>query len=77
MQKGAAIHEAVALYISKVIEHKQHPEQAYKSCSGILNLVRKVGNERLTGACRRADSYGVYNFPIIGRNTGQKIRYAR
>ena len=65
IQKGAAIHEAVAMYISKVIEHKQHPEQAYKSCSGILNLVRKVGGERLTGACRRADSYGVYNFPII------------
>ena len=65
MQKGAAIHEDVATYISKVIEHKQHPEQAYKSCSGILNLVRKVGSERLTGACRRADSYGIYNFPII------------
>lgn len=61
----AAIHEEVAIYISKVIEHKQHPEQAYKSCSGILSLVRKVGGERLTGACRRADSYGIYNFPII------------
>jgi hypothetical protein len=48
-----------------VMEHKQHPEQAYKSCSGILSIVRKVGNERMTNACRRAHSYGVYNYPII------------
>jgi transposase len=73
MQKAAAIHEDVAIYVSKVIDHKQHPEQAYKSCSGILNLVRKVGNERLTGACRRADSYGIYNFPIIVEILAKKL----
>ena len=48
-----------------VIEHKQHPEQAYKSCSGILSLARKVGNEWLRGACKRAASYSIYNYPII------------
>ena len=63
--EASAIHEDVALYITQVIEHKQHPEQAYKSCSGILSLQRKVGTERLINACRRAHSYGVYNYPII------------
>jgi len=53
------------VYIQLVIENKQHPEQAYKSCTGILSLARKVGNQRLTMACRRAHSYGVYNYPII------------
>ena len=52
-------------YIIQVIESKQHPEQAYKSCSGILGMLRKVGSERLAGACRRAHSYGVYNSSII------------
>ena len=47
MSRLAAIHEDVAQYITKVIQCKQHPEQAYKSCSGILSLARKVGNERL------------------------------
>ncbi len=28
-------------------------------------MVRKVGAGRLTNACRRAHSYGVYNYPII------------
>lgn len=73
MQQAAAIHETVALYISKVIEHKQHPEQAYKSCSGILNLARKAGNERLAGACRRADSYGIYNYPILVEILAKKL----
>ena len=55
----------MAKYIIAVIEHKQHPEQAYKSCSGILNLKRKVGNERLINACRRAGSFGIYNYSIV------------
>lgn len=65
IEQGLAIHEEVANYIARVIEAKTHPEQAYKSCSGILSLVRKAGKERLTNACRRAHSYGVYNYPII------------
>ena len=65
LKQAAVIHEDVAYYIGKVIEGKPHPEQAYKSCSGILSLVRKVGPERLRGACKRAAEYGVYNYPII------------
>ena len=65
MEQAGAIHEQVSSYIMKVIESKQHPEQAYKSCTGILSLVRKVGAARLINACRRAHSYGVYNYPII------------
>ncbi|MGC4034585.1 MAG: IS21 family transposase [Chitinophagaceae bacterium] len=65
IEQGKVIHEDVANFITTVIETKQHPEQAYKSCAGILNLGRKVGPVRLTNACRRAQEYGVYNFPII------------
>ncbi len=54
LEQARAIHEDVAAYVMHVIEHKQHPEQAYKSCSGILTLVRKVGAARLINACRRA-----------------------
>ena len=65
LEQAKAIHEDVATYLTSVIENKQHPEQAYKSCSGILSLVRKVGAQRLINACRRAQSYGVYNYPIL------------
>ena len=65
LEQANAVHNDVATYITYGIEDKQHPEQAYKSCSGILSLVRKVGAERLINACRRAHSYGVYNYPIM------------
>lgn len=73
IEEAKAIHEVVARYIIEIIERKQHPEQAYKSCSGILNLKRKVGNERLAGACRRAHSFGVYNYPIIVQILEKKL----
>ena len=65
IRDGANIHADVAIYIQAVLEHKQHPEQAYKSCSGIISLQRKVGSNRLANACRRAQHFGVFNFPII------------
>ena len=43
MELARIIHEDLAQYIHLVIEGKQHPGQAYKSCAGILNLARKVG----------------------------------
>lgn len=65
IRQAEAVHQDVARYISKVLEHKKYPEQAYKSCSGILNFARHVGPSRLTDACRWADSLGQYNYPII------------
>jgi transposase len=65
IQQAAGIHDDVKAYIIAILETKAHPEQAYKSCAGILSLVRKVGKERLTNACKRAMSYEVYNYPIL------------
>jgi transposase len=62
---ATGIHEDVYLYILKILDRKQHPEQAYKSCVGILSFAKKVGNERLTKACRRALGYGIYNYKTI------------
>jgi transposase len=65
ISQATKISPEVADYITRVIERKQHPEQAYKSCSGILSLVRKGGPERLTRACRRAAGYDNYSYRII------------
>jgi len=59
---GATIDKDVELYIIRVIEKKRHPEQAYKSCMGILSLHKKVGSERLIGACSRALDYESYGY---------------
>ena len=52
-------------YIIKILDKKQHPEQSYKSCMGILQLQNKVGRTRLNNACKRALDYGAYNYNII------------
>src|SRR5690606_12873588 len=62
---ASGIHEDVKLYILKVLGRKQHPEQAYKACMGILGFAKKVGNERLIRACQRALGYGAYNYKTI------------
>jgi transposase len=62
---AASIHEDVRLYILKILDRKQHPEQAYRSCMGILSFAKKAGHERLASACRRALSYGSYNYKTI------------
>jgi len=67
------IHEDVATYIGKVIQTKSHPEAAYKSCMGILNFARKVGNDRLINACRRANSFGLYGYPQIENILQRKL----
>ncbi|HXB40686.1 MAG TPA: IS21 family transposase [Bacteroidia bacterium] len=67
LSQADEIHRDVRLYISKIINKKQHQEQAYKICLGILSLAPKFGNDRLIGACQRALDYGIYNYRTIKR----------
>ncbi len=62
---AASIDEGVKEFIVNVLENKQHPEQAYKSCMGVLSFAKKVGHERLINACKRALEHHVYNYKII------------
>jgi len=63
--RAEAIDTDVKLFIHYILDKKQHPEQAYKSCSGVLAFEAKIGRERLILACRRALDYGIYNYSII------------
>lgn len=53
------VSKEVEYYIAQVLRKKPHPEQAYKSCQGILSFVKRVGHERLIKACQRAHGYGL------------------
>jgi transposase len=52
-------------YITKLLESRQHPEQAYKSCQGVLSFAARAGKERLNNACKRALHYGDYSYQTI------------
>lgn len=64
-EKAKEIDPVVEYYISQVLAKKQHPEQAYKSCQGILSFAKRVGSIRLIKACKRAHEIGYYNYRII------------
>jgi transposase len=65
LEKAKTIDPVVEYYISQVLAKKQHPEQAYKSCMGILSLGKRLSNARLIKACKRAQEIGYYNYKII------------
>lgn len=64
---GRLIHDAVAGYITKVLARNEYPEKNYRACQGIINFKKRVGESRLINACKRADSFNVYNYGMIER----------
>jgi transposase len=56
-----ALGKAVEQLISKVLESRAYPQQAFNSCMGILNLEKKYGVKRLNMACKKALSFGMYS----------------
>lgn len=51
--------------VEAILSSRAHPEQAYKSCSGVLQLEKKVGKERLERACERALCYQSVSYRVI------------
>lgn len=52
-------------YIKKILDKRQHPEQSYKSCVGILQFSKKIENKRLNDACKRALTFQAYSYQMI------------
>lgn len=65
IQKATTVGEPCREYIIGIINSRQHPEQAYRSCQGILSFAVRAGHERLNNACKRALQYGDYSYHTI------------
>ncbi len=57
--------ESVSEVIETILCRKQHPEQGYKVCLGILNLGQEYGKERLNNACKRSLYYDNLSYKMI------------
>ena len=55
----------VASVVATVLASRQHPEQSYKTCMGILSLGKIYGDLRLNKACKRALYYDNYTYKVI------------
>lgn len=62
---ASSIGKETEAYIRKLLDSKAHPEQAYKSCVGVLSQGKKCGYQRLNNACRRALYYNSISYNTI------------
>lgn len=51
-----------ALLVQALLGSRKHPQQAYRSCLGLLRLANQHGVERLEAACRRALPAGIHSY---------------
>jgi hypothetical protein len=62
---GKKIGPATAELLEKIMESRTYPEQAYRSCLGILRLEKHYPQERLEKAARRALRFGAHSFKSL------------
>ena len=51
--------------IEHILYQKQHPEQGFKTCLGILSLSKKYGRNRLNMACGKALQFNRYTYKAV------------
>jgi transposase len=64
-RQAARIGPNVETYVDVVMRRRKHPEQAYRSCLGVLKLARSFGNDRLDAACERALEINSYTYQSL------------
>lgn len=64
-QEAAKIGPATIALIEAIMKAKPHPEQGFRSCLGILRLVKSYGAQRLEAACRRGNDIGATTYTSI------------
>ena len=62
---ASKIGSEVEMMIINVLKSRQHPEQAFKVCLGIINLSGKYGHSRLDKACKRSLEFHNYSYKAV------------
>jgi transposase len=65
MSEAARIGPATAALFEAIMKAKPHPEQGFRSCHGIISLVRTYGSERVEAASRRGNDIGATTYGSI------------
>jgi len=54
-------------YIAWLLERKEHPEQAYRTCAGILRIGSAVTPQRMEEACAYALAHNIYSYAYFAK----------
>ena len=81
VREARAIGPSTEMLCQMILEQRPHPEQGFRTCLGIVRLVKPVGADRLEAACLRALQIGTLNYGSVksildNRLDGQPVRRA-
>jgi transposase len=65
MDQAASIGPATVALFEAIMKAKPHPEQGFRSCLGIISLVKSHGAARVEAACRRGNAIGSTTYGSI------------
>jgi transposase len=62
---AASVGPATGELVKRLLMEKQHPEQGYRSCLGLMRLARTAGRDRMEAACTRALAIGAHRYRSV------------
>jgi len=65
MEEAAKVGQATVALFEAIMKGKPHPEQGFRSCLGIISLVKSYGPARVEAACRRGNHVGSTTYGSI------------
>jgi len=63
----------VEIFIERLLDSKEHPQQAFKSCMGVLNLSKRYKLEDMEIVCSRAVEYNCISLKFIKNSLKNNI----
>ena len=64
-REAALIGSDTAVLVDVIMRSRPHPEQGFRSCIGIIGLVKRFGVERVDAACARALVLGTRSYSSV------------
>lgn len=65
MNWAASVGPATGELVKRLLMEKQHPEQGYRACLGLMRLAHSAGRERMEAACTRALAIGAHRYRSV------------
>lgn len=62
---AAKIGPSAAQAVQAIMETKQHPEQGFRACLGVIRMAKTWGDERLEAACQKAIDLNACSYTYI------------
>ena len=64
-REAASVGPDTAVLVDVILRSRPHPEQGFRSCIGILRLVKRYGAGRVDAACARALALGTRSYTSV------------